>query len=145
MILTLKIENQDSFDDGGPVDITVDGKGLTAGRGRAMDWVLPDPTRHISSHHFEVDYADGAYFLTDVSTNGTFLVGQPYRLEPRYRLNHMDRFQVGHFIIAVSLQAPGPMKVPAPGWDAPAPAPAPAAPAPVADDPWAVDGPTPAP
>ncbi len=103
MTLTLRIENYDLLEDGGPAQISVEGRGFQAGRGSAMDWVLPDPARHISTHHFDVAFVQGAYWLTDVSTNGTFLQGHQYRLEGPHRLTEGDRFQVGHYIIVTHL------------------------------------------
>ena len=143
MTLTLQIENYDVLEDGGPAQFTVKGRGFQAGRSPSMDWVLPDPSRHISSHHFEVTFADGAYWLTDVSTNGTFLAGQRYRMERAHRLSHMDRFQVGHYIIiAVLGNAPAapPPQAPGAGHGTWSPRPM-AGPGPSADDdPWSVGG-----
>lgn len=129
MSLTLRIENYDFLEDGGPLEISTDGRPLMAGRDAASDWTLPDPARHVSSTHFEVYLDQGAYWLRDTSTNGTFLQGQTHRVESPYRLNHMDRLVVGHYIIVVLMGAPA-----QPGLDPAAAAPA-AAPA---IDPWAV-------
>lgn len=114
MTLTLQIENYDVLEDGGPVHITINQGGLQAGRGAGMDWVLPDPSRHVSSRHLEVNYSNGAYWLTDVSTNGTFLKGQRYRLDGAHKLAHGDRFQVGHYFIVVQLDSPPQIVAPAP-------------------------------
>ena len=103
MILTLTIENFDSLQDGGPTTITLRGQGASVGRRGANDWVLPDPDRHISGHHFDVSFHAGAYYLTDVSTNGTFLRGQTYRLDGPHRIADGERFTVGHYVIAARL------------------------------------------
>ncbi len=132
MSLTLRIENYDYLEDGGPLEISTDGRPIVAGRDPASDWTLPDPARHVSSSHFEIYMDQGAYWLRDTSTNGTFLQGQTHRVESPYRLNHMDRLVVGHYIIAVLLGA----QAQAGAFEAPAAAPA-AAPA---VDPWAVGG-----
>ncbi|WP_152626960.1 type VI secretion system-associated FHA domain protein, partial [Jannaschia aquimarina] len=139
MSLTLRIENYDYLEDGGPVSHTVGPRGAQVGRGAGMDWVLPDPSRHISSHHFDIVAQDGSYWLTDVSTNGTFLVGQRYRLDGPHQLQPGDRFQVGPYIIAVEAAAG---LAPQPGGaDArPAIAPAPPGSWPSEEDPWAVGG-----
>ncbi|WP_342077281.1 type VI secretion system-associated FHA domain protein TagH [Yoonia sp. SS1-5] len=132
MTLTLRIENYDRLPDGGPTTTTVTQQGLTVGRSTAMDWTLPDPQKHISSHHFDIAYKDGAYWLTDVSTNGVFLDGQRHRLEGAHMIRQGDRFQVGHYFIGVSLGA---------GAAAAAPGETPATPPPPAfddSDPWAV-------
>ena len=130
MTLTLRIENYDSLPDGGPTSATVTGTGMTAGRGAAMDWTLPDPQKHISGHHFDISYRDGAYWLTDVSTNGVFLDGQRHRIEGAYQLKQGDRFQVGNYFIVVDLG----------GGAAPVTPPQAMTPAPEFDDsdPWAV-------
>ena len=114
MTLTLRIDNFDSLDNGGPLSITVQQKSLCVGRKGAMDWLLPDPARHISSHHFDIDYRDGGYWLTDVSTNGTFLEGQNYRLDGSHQLAHGDRLVVGHYIIVAEITSPVQPQAPMP-------------------------------
>lgn len=104
MRLTLSIENYDFLEDGGPLNVTVDGRGLVVGRDGAMDWTLPDPARHISSQHFEITFQNGVYWLSDTSTNGTYLQGQTHRVDSPYQLGHGDRLQVGHYIILVSIE-----------------------------------------
>lgn len=128
MTLTLRIENFASLDDGGPLWLSLDRRAASIGRGRSMDWVLPDPAKHISSHHFNVTYSDGTYWITDVSTNGTFLQGQRHRLEGPYGLRDGDRLLVGHYIIAVQIVAQPMPADPfggqaAAGWSAPPPMP----------------------
>ena len=145
MNLILQIENYQTLDDGGLARIAVPASGLSAGRSSGMGWVLPDASRHISGHHFDVSHDDRGWWLRDVSTNGTFLQGQRYRLDGAHMLSHGDRFQVGQYII-VALIGPehgvgaaadefGPASLPdlsqapgrAPGHGQP-------------DDPWAVGG-----
>lgn len=113
MTLTLRIENFDVLENGGPASITLHQKGCTVGRSGAMDWVLPDPARHISSHHFDIAFKDGAYYLTDVSTNGTFLHGQRYRLDGPHKIKAGDRFTVGHYVVVADL-AGAPVQPPMP-------------------------------
>jgi type VI secretion system protein ImpI len=144
MILTLRIENYQSLEGGSPIEVSSTGRSLRIGRANGMDWVLPDPTRFISSHHFDLDFHEGSWWLTDKSTNGTFLVGQPYRLDGPYRVNAGDRFQVGQYFVIVRIGAAA-QPVPQgygqqPGGYAPAP--------PAAfhnDDPWSVGAPVAAP
>lgn len=132
MKLTLKIENHDFLEDGGPLEIAVEGRGVLVGRDGAMDWTLPDPARYISSQHFEVTFQNGAYLLNDTSTNGTYLQGHSHRVESPYQLAHMDRLQVGHYIIVVVLEGA------AAGWGADAAAATP--PAATGADPWNLGG-----
>lgn len=133
MKLTLKIENYDFLDDGGPLEISVEGRGILVGRDGAMDWTLPDPARHISSQHFEITFQNGVYWLNDTSTNGTYLQGHSHRVESPYQLAHMDRLQVGHYVVVVVLEGA------AAGWDGAAPDVTPAAAA-GGGDPWNIGG-----
>lgn len=104
MPLSLRIENEATLPDGGPLSVTVSGKrGIDIGRDTHLDWTLPDPTRFISSKHCEIRYKDGGYWLHDVSTNGTFLYGSEGRLKGPHLLRDGDRLVIGHYIIAVSV------------------------------------------
>ncbi|PTV95976.1 FHA domain protein [Rhodobacter aestuarii] len=175
MPLVLQIENVDRLPDGGPVRIMVGSQGCQVGRNSTMHWVLPDPSRMISGHHFDISFTDGGWWLTDRSTNGTFLQGSRYRLDQPYRLRHMDRFQVGHYLIVALIKEPAPAPPPPspqppspqPAWSMPSPNPSAGAydppgaaytggiwnlpgqdaatPAASASDPWATPAPTPSP
>ncbi|WP_199259854.1 type VI secretion system-associated FHA domain protein TagH [Paracoccus binzhouensis] len=136
MTLTLQIENFHVLDDGGPVSIAVPETGIQVGRGAGMDWVLPDASRYISGHHFDVTCEGGRWLLRDRSTNGTFLQGQRHRLDGPHVLSHGDRFQVGQYIVvALFDMQPGqpmtPGSLPAHRVDSPVDEP-------VLDDPWAL-------
>ncbi len=106
MTLTLLIENYRILDDGGPASIVIPESGLQVGRRAGMGWVLPDASRHISGHHFDVFYRDGQWWLRDQSTNGTFLHGMRHRLDGPHKLEHGERFQVGQYIIVALMDAP---------------------------------------
>jgi type VI secretion system protein ImpI len=104
MALRLSIENETSLPDGGPLSVSVSGKrGLDIGRDQHLDWTLPDPSRAISGKHCEIRFHDGGYWIHDVSTNGTFLNGSDRRLPAPHRLRNGDRLEIGHYIIAVTL------------------------------------------
>ena len=118
MTLRLSIENVDRLPDGGPLRIEVKGRGLDLGRDAHLDWTLPDPSRTISSKHCEIRFRDGGYWLHDVSTNGTFVNGAPYRLDAPYLLRDGDRLSLGPYIVAVTVeggQEPGRSRASAPG------------------------------
>src|SRR3954467_14422350 len=105
MALTLHIENETSLPDGGPLSVSIKGKrGLDIGRDPYLDWTLPDPSRFISGRHCEVRWHDGAYWLHDISTNGTFLNGAESRLKAPHRLRNGDRFVIGQYVIAAMLE-----------------------------------------
>lgn len=102
--LHLRIENQTDLPNGGPVPLTLAGQSAKVGRKAGMDWVLPDASRHISGHHFDISYHDGRYFLSDVSANGTFLHGQHHRLTAAHEITHGQRYTVGQYIIRANLE-----------------------------------------
>jgi type VI secretion system protein ImpI len=104
MELTLTIENEAALADGGPLTYTVKGKrGFEMGRDAHLDWTLPDPSRYISSKHCEVMYRDNAYWLHDLSTNGTYINGSDRRMSTPHRLRDGDRITIGQYLIAVAL------------------------------------------
>ncbi|MFI0396747.1 type VI secretion system-associated FHA domain protein TagH [Paracoccus jiaweipingae] len=105
--LVLLIENHDAAGTGAPARIEVPRSGLRAGRAADMDWVLHDASRHISGHHFYISYRDGGWWLTDCSTNGVFLQGQTQRLSGPHRLDHGQRFLVGHYVVVALIGAMG--------------------------------------
>jgi type VI secretion system protein ImpI len=111
-LLALKIENETTLPDGGPLSITVEGtRGIDIGRDQYLDWTLPDPSRFISGKHCEIRWHDGAYWLHDVSTNGTFLYGIDGRLKAPHKLSDGDRFSIGHYIIVAAVSG-GPEAAP---------------------------------
>ncbi|MEL6915895.1 MAG: type VI secretion system-associated FHA domain protein TagH [Pseudomonadota bacterium] len=134
--LTLSIENYSTLDNGGPVTLTLAGKGAQVGRKPGNDWVLPDPTRHISGHHFDISYERGAYVITDVSSNGTFLHGERYRIGGPHTIADGDRFTVGQYILRAAIASSAPAT---PEAQVEPPAAQPAAPAPAAPPPPAAD------
>jgi type VI secretion system protein ImpI len=102
--LILTIENRQSLPNGVPVSVTLsNGRGLEIGRNENLDWTLPDPFRIVSGKHCEVRCRDGAYWLHDVSTNGTFLNDNPRRIQTPYRLRHGDRLLIGPYVIGVAI------------------------------------------
>ena len=105
MSLTLRIDNFPSLSDGGPISFVLNESGAQIGRSTAMDWTLPDPDRHISSHHFDIKFENGVYLLVDTSTNGLFMDGSRHRLAAPHPLQNGQRFQVGHYYIVVEMAA----------------------------------------
>ena len=104
MSLRLTIENVPSLTSGDPVIKELDGHGLVIGRAGHVDWTLPDPQAMISSVHAEIDYADGAYWLTDRSTNGTYINGGAERLAAPWQLRDGDLIGIGHYLMRVAVE-----------------------------------------
>ena len=78
------------------------------GRGADNDWVLPDPQRHLSKRHCAVGFRDGAWEVTDLSTNGTFLNDErdPIGAHGVRDLRDGDRVRLGGYEIGVSIAEP---------------------------------------
>lgn len=76
------------------------------GRGKNNDIVLPDPDRIVSARHCVIDCRGGDYYLTDLSTNGTFINGalKPIGKETSVVLGDGDKFNVGGYTFEVSLR-----------------------------------------
>jgi len=79
--------------------------GGTIGRSADNDWVLPDPSRYVSSRHAVIDYQGGAYYLVDTSRNGVYVNGAdtPVGQGHPQRLFDGDRLRIGEFEIAVDI------------------------------------------
>ena len=101
--LHLSLENVETLPDGGPVSFEAVGtRSIDVGRASYLDWTLPDPS--VSGHHCEIRYRDGGYWLTDHSTNGTYLNGSDKRLSEAWMLRDGDRLEIGPYIVAVQVE-----------------------------------------
>ena len=91
----------------GPSSGTIFGEsGGTIGRAASNDWTLPDEEKFISSRHAIIRCMGGMYSLEDVSTNGTFINGQPQPIgagNDPVILKSGDRIQIGDYDIFVSI------------------------------------------
>ncbi|MBO0495074.1 type VI secretion system-associated FHA domain protein [Pseudomonas sp. Marseille-Q1929] len=106
------------------------GAGGVIGRGSGCDWVLPDASRVLSSHHGLVSYRDERYFLTDISSNGIGVAGSAERLRrgQPWPIHDGNVFELGPLAIRARLMAPlqrlaEPVPIPDDGFLAPAPLP----------------------
>jgi type VI secretion system FHA domain protein len=88
-----------------PETRTVSGGEFTVGRGPGVDWVLPDPERLLSKHHFAVAYRGGNWQIADTSTNGTTLNRDPAPIGQAdvRTLRDGDRLSLGSYEIEVRL------------------------------------------
>ena len=77
------------------------------GRSRECDWVIFDRENHISSEHAKITFSEGAFYLTDLSTNGTDVIvsGQQHSLARGvpHRVEHGSRYRLGRFEIVASV------------------------------------------
>jgi len=84
--------------------------GGVIGRAEGCDWVIPDRKRVLSSRHAEVSYRNGAFFLTDTSSNGIQLKDSGASLDKgrAQRIEHGSVYCLGDFEIRARLiQDPG--------------------------------------
>ena len=105
MPLKLTITSFQRLSPGQETTKILDRGSLSIGRATQNDWILQDPERILSSKHCVVHYDDGGSFLTDTSTNGTFLNDSDQRI-PRNQtvpLKEGDHFVLGEYEIEVSL------------------------------------------
>lgn len=79
-------------------------QGGTIGRSSENAWSLEDPERFISSRHTEISFENGQYYLTDISTNGTFSNGSsvPIGKGNTVKLKDGDKFSLGDYEFLVS-------------------------------------------
>jgi len=87
------------------LSIMVDQNGCSIGRGNDNDIVLPDSQRIISHRHANIYFTDNNYFLTDTSTNGTYV---NHSLDPvgngnNVKLHDGDILSIGEYECRVSM------------------------------------------
>jgi type VI secretion system FHA domain protein len=108
MKLTLSLINHDPRAMPSESAKSVNGGSLRIGRGRDNDWILPDPDRHISKSHCQIDFAGDGYTLTDTSTNGVFVnqSGRPVGKGNAVPLHDGDRLRLGNYEFEVRVAEP---------------------------------------
>lgn len=63
------------------------------------DWVIADPSRRISRRHCDISRSGRHYFLTDCSSNGTFVNGKPAPKGEPILLRKGDRIALAEDVI----------------------------------------------
>ena len=63
------------------------------------DWVIADPSRRISRRHCDISRDGRHYFLTDCSSNGTFINGKPAPKGEPVLLRKGDRIALAENIV----------------------------------------------
>lgn len=134
MILILTVRNAEALQEGMAGRFVMEGPGAVLGRSRNCDWNLPDPRNAISSRHAELRRDGDAYFLKDISTNGTYLNDGAERLAAERRIEPGDVIRIGGYEILASFEAEAGTEPAGPAGTALAPAAEAAAPAPAADN-----------
>lgn len=104
-VLTLTVTNIREMPDGGPLSYVSQGRSFEIGRDAFRDWVLPHP--EISGRHIEIHFDGEAYYLNDVSSNGTFVNGSRQRVKSPCKIFPGDRIAVASFVITADIQPLG--------------------------------------
>jgi type VI secretion system protein ImpI len=104
-VLTLTVTNIREMPDGGPLSYVSQGRSFEIGRDVFRDWVLPHP--EISGRHVEIHFDGEAYYLNDVSSNGTFVNGSRQRVKSPYRIFPGDKIVVANFVITADIRPLG--------------------------------------
>ncbi|MCW8899577.1 MAG: type VI secretion system-associated FHA domain protein TagH [Gammaproteobacteria bacterium] len=83
-------------------------QGGTIGRGADNDWVIHDADCFISSQHSQITFEHGQFYITDLSTNGTFSNGsaEPIGKGNTIKLNDGDKFSLGDYEFLASVWQP---------------------------------------
>ena len=102
MYISLQINNVDALPPGLSTGYAARDRSFEIGRD-ACDWTLSDPDKFISGRHCEVRYEAGAFWLHDVSRNGTYINGSNQRMTGPHRLANGDRMLIGRYVIFVSI------------------------------------------
>lgn len=84
---------------------TFDNNGGSIGRGKDNTWVLDDPERFLSSNHCQLSCENNQFYLTDLSTNGTFYNGssQPIGKGSSLPVYDGDTFALGDYQFSMSI------------------------------------------
>lgn len=109
MELVLDVVGAQQFVPGLQTSKTFKQSGGVIGRAEGCDWVIPDRKRVLSGRHAAVSYRDGAFFLTDTSSNGIQLKDSGASLTKGLpqRIEHGSVYCLGDYEIRARLvQAP---------------------------------------
>jgi type VI secretion system protein ImpI/type VI secretion system protein len=84
------------------------------GRAADNDWVLADPDRHLSKRHCVLSWQGDFWQIADLSTNGTFLNGEPAPIGPGQvrDLRDGDRLRLGGYEMELRIVEDRPASVP---------------------------------
>jgi type VI secretion system protein len=92
---------------GDAMSIVIGVGGGSFGRASDNDWVLPDPQRYLSGHHGRIHFRQGAFYVEDLSTNGTFVNGAtlPLSRTGPHPLRDGDVLRFGEYEVRASVDA----------------------------------------
>lgn len=85
---------------------TIGTQGGSIGRNEDNLWMLDDPERYLSGRHCAFSFDNGQFYITDLSTNGTFYNGSPDPMGKgsKQPVRDNDRFAVGDYEFSIQLK-----------------------------------------
>ena len=105
MPVTLKITSYQRLTPGQEDRFSPGSGKFSIGRSQDNHWTLPDPQRFMSGTHCWLEERGGTWYLTDTSTNGTYINGSDKRVEKNdsVKLRTGDRIKLGDYELEVSV------------------------------------------
>ena len=105
MALTIQVVSYNDLAPDNALSMTVNESGCTIGRAKNCSFLLPDKERIVSHTHASIQFENGLYYLTDNSTNGTYLnhAPNPVGLGNKILLHDGDILSMGKYECAISL------------------------------------------
>jgi FHA domain-containing protein/type VI secretion system protein len=104
MSLTLTVSAYKGVSLPQPLSRTFDKTGGSIGRMPECELFLNDPDKFVSRRHGAVRYADGSYYLQDLSTQNPIRLNQnPLGTGKEAKLRDGDTFAIGDYVISVAL------------------------------------------
>jgi|GEM_PF-5308985 len=85
---------------------TLPAASFTIGRSPDCDWLIEDPTRFLSAQHALITLKNHQYFITDLSSNGTFRNGRQLTsgIEDSIPLHHDEQIILGQLKVLVQIE-----------------------------------------
>lgn len=105
MELVFDVVSAQQFTAGFPATKTFRKAGGIIGRAETCDWVIPDRKRVVSGRHALVTFENGAFYLTDTSSNGVTIKDSDVRLQKNepHRVEHGNVYRLGEFDLRARL------------------------------------------
>ncbi|ORC55778.1 hypothetical protein BZK31_24285 [Pseudomonas floridensis] len=104
MELVFEVSNPLELREGCARSWTFGPSGGVAGRSHDCEWCIEDQARHVSRQHVRVSYESDAFYLTDISSNGTLVNGvERIKSGEKRRVRHGDNYLFGRLEVRARL------------------------------------------
>ena len=104
--LTLRVTGAEQSTLGSNAEMHFDANGGTIGRAQSNNWALPDPACYMSSQHALISFQNDKFYITDLSSNGTYINGQetPIGKNNTVCFDEVNSLAMGPYSIEVQIQ-----------------------------------------